>query len=219
MCNIIKMNKLTIEKVSKEIKGTKILDDINISMESGKIYGLVGKNGSGKTMLIRTISGLLKPTEGLIKYNNNILYKDIDFIPDIGIVIENISLYKEFTGKKNLELLAKIRKKCSKSEIETALQRVGLDPTDKRIVKKYSLGMRQRLTLAQAIMEKPNVLLLDEPTNALDSDGVELIRTICLEELKRGAIVLIASHNKDDINKLCNIKFAMNNGKLEVLDQ
>lgn len=210
------MNTLEINNLSKKIKNNTVLSNINLTMNGGNIYGLVGKNGSGKTMLIRTLAGTLVPSEGMIIYNQKTLYKDIDFIPSIGIVIENISLYPEFSGYKNLKLLAGIKRIISDSEIKASLKRVGLDPDDKRTVKKYSLGMRQRLTLAQAIMEHPDVLLLDEPTNALDSEGIELIRDICVQEAARGAIVLIASHNKDDIDKLCDFTFLMQNGKLEV---
>jgi ABC-2 type transport system ATP-binding protein len=208
------MNILKTVSLGKEIKGKTILDNINVQMESGKIYGLVGKNGSGKTMLIRALSGLMKPTNGKILYNEEEIYKDIDYIPSLGIVIENTGLYPEFTGYRNLKFLADVRKKISDSDIKNAIARVGLAPDDKRTVKKYSLGMKQRIVLAQAIMESPDVLLLDEPTNALDESGAELIRNICREEARRGAIVLIASHNKEDIETLCDFTYKMELGQI-----
>ncbi|MCL2054659.1 MAG: ABC transporter ATP-binding protein [Oscillospiraceae bacterium] len=208
------MNIIKTEALKKSIKGALVLNHVDFQMESGKIYGLVGKNGSGKTMLIRALSGLMRPTEGRVLYNHLELYKDIDYIPSLGIVVENAGLYPEFTGFKNLQILAAVQKKITDEDIKKAIARVGLDPEDKRTVKKYSLGMKQRIVLAQAIMERPDVLLLDEPTNALDESGIEIIRNICREEAARGAIVLIASHNKEDIESLCDFKYRMEAGRI-----
>lgn len=208
------MNKLRTEKICKVINKTNILDDINLTLESGTIYGLIGKNGSGKTMLLRLLSGLIKPSSGHLFYNGDEMTDLMNTKYKIGVVIENASLYLEFTGLKNLAYLAKINNYIGESEVTEAMIRVGLDPDDKRTVKKYSLGMKQRLAVAQAIMEKPDYLFLDEPTNALDKDGVSLIRKIILEESKRGAIVLIASHNDEDIKELCGKIFYMAEGKL-----
>ena len=205
---------LELHDVSKNINGNKILENINLKLVSGKIYGIVGKNGSGKTMLFRVIAGLIKPTEGRVLYQGKGLYEKNGKSPVIGITIENMGMYPEFSGFYNLKFLAGIRKLISDSDIKEAIERVGLDANDKRPLRKYSLGMRQRITLAQAFMEKPDILLLDEPTNGLDEAGVELIRGIIREEAKRGAIVFLASHNKEDISCLCDEIIHINSGRI-----
>lgn len=208
------MNQLKITDLTKIFKDKTVLENVNLTLESGKIYGLVGRNGSGKTMLIRSISGLMRPTSGMIYWNQSMLYRDIDFIPNIGIVIENIGLCQEFSGIENLKLLARIRKRVSEQEMKDTIARVGLDPEDPRPIKKYSLGMRQKIVLAQAIMEKPDLLLLDEPTNALDEASCSNMRKIFAEEAGRGACILIASHNREDIDGLCEKIYTMQNGIL-----
>ena len=164
--------------------------------------------------MFRALSGLMKIDSGEIIYDKKILHRDMTILPNMGIILENAGLYPEFTGFKNLKLLAQINSKIDSAQINEAIIRVGLDPQDKRIVRKYSLGMKQRIVLAQAIMEKPDVYLLDEPTNALDDSGVERIRTIILEEKKRGALILIASHNKEDIHLLADKVYYMDNGNI-----
>lgn len=206
---------LELRHISKTIKGKQILDDVNLKLESGHVYGLIGKNGSGKTMLIRLCAGIMRSTSGEILWNGRDAYAKNNEGPEIGIIIENTGVYPEFTGFKNLSFLAGIRKKVGGKEIRDAIVRVGLDPDDKRIVKKYSLGMKQRIVLAQAIMEKPDILLLDEPTNALDDLGVELFYDIVREEKARGALVIIASHSKEDIAKLCDETFLVKEGRVE----
>lgn len=208
------MNTIITENLYKKIKQDVVLNNINLTLESGNIYGFVGRNGSGKSMLFRALSGLIKPTSGKIIVNGKELHKDVTCVERVGLVIENAGLYTEFTGYKNLEFLAKINNLIGKNEIKDAITRVGLNPDDKRSIKKYSLGMKQRIVIAQAIMEKPKFLFLDEPTNALDENGIDLIRTIIKEESKRGALVLLASHNKEDIDFLCDIKFNLKNGNL-----
>ncbi len=208
------MEQLVVENLCKRMKEKDILKDINLTLEYGKIYGLVGRNGSGKTMLIRALSGLIHPTSGKVMVKGKELYKDIPNIDRLGIIIENAGLYPEFTGFQNLRFLAGVNQLIGDAEIKEAIERVGLEPDDKRTVKKYSLGMKQRILIAQAIMEKPEVLLLDEPTNALDESGVELIRGIIREEAERGALVVVASHNKEDIALLCEEIYSMNNGEL-----
>ncbi|MDR2043010.1 MAG: ABC transporter ATP-binding protein [Clostridium sp.] len=210
------MTTVETQNLSKIIKGNTVIDDVSIIMTSGAIYGIEGKNGSGKTMLFRLLSGLVLPTSGAILYSGKTLHKEIASPPSIGVTIENMGLYSEFTGLRNLQYLASIRKCINTDCILKAIARVGLDPCDKRIVKKYSLGMRQRIVLAQAFMESPDILLLDEPMNGLDESGVETIRKVLMEEADRGALILISSHNRDDIDLLCQVKYSMANGRLEL---
>lgn len=205
---------LIAENINKTIKDKRILVDISLNLESGNVYGIVGRNGSGKTMLFRALSGLMRIDSGTITYDRKVLHKDISILPNLGIVLENAGLYPEYTGLKNLQLLAALHNRIKKDQIIKAITRVGLDPNDKRILKKYSLGMKQRIVIAQSIMEKPSVLLLDEPTNALDEGGVELIRNVILEEKKRGALVLVASHSKEDIDILSDQVFYMDKGSI-----
>lgn len=209
------MDKIVLTNVSKTLSGKKVLDNINLELEKGKIYGFVGENGSGKTMLFRAISGLMKIDTGSIVGDGKELHKDMSVFDDVGIVLENAGLYPEFSGFKNLKFLSQINKKISDDEIKEMIKKVGLDPEDKRPVKKYSLGMKQRIVLAQALMEKPQILLLDEPTNALDQDGITLIRELVEEEKKRNIIILIASHNKEDIELLCDVVYRIKNGRIE----
>ena len=209
---------LELIDVSKRIKGNSILSEVNLRLSSGKIYGFVGANGSGKTMLFRAISGLMQITAGEIIYNGKVLHKDMKVIPNMGILIENAGLYPELTGLENLQLLAKLNNKIGINEIKEAIKKVGLDPEDKRTFRKYSLGMKQRLIFAQAIMEQPDVLLLDEPTNALDEDAVTMIRQIIQEEKARGALILIASHNKEDIDILSDEIYSVKAGKVKKME-
>ena len=205
---------LIVTNISKKIKRNVILSNISLHLESGNIYGFVGPNGSGKTMMFRALSGLMKVDSGEIRLDEKVLKKDIDILPNLGIILENAGLYPEFTGMENLEMLAKVNKKVQREEIENTIRRVGLNPADKRLYRKYSLGMKQRIVIAQAIMEQPDILMLDEPTNALDENGIDKIRHIILEEKERGALILIASHNKEDITLLADQVFYINNGSL-----
>lgn len=205
------MNELKVQGLCKTLKKTAVLNDINIELKGGTITGIVGENGSGKSMLFRLLSGLVKPTEGEVLYNGEPLQVAE---PNIGLVMDDVSMYPELTGRKNLELLAEIRHKIGKTQIDSALQRVGLDPEDKRIFRKYSLGMKHRLLLAQAIMEQPDFLFLDEPTNAIDVDGVQVFYKIIREEAKRGAVVMVSSHINSDIRELADQVYQMDHGKL-----
>ena len=205
---------LTATDVTKVIKGKTVLSHINLSLNSGYVYGFVGPNASGKTMLFRVLSGLISATTGIVSLNGKILKKAFPVLPNLGILLENVSLYPELTGYENLDYLAKFNHKIDKAGIIEALQRVGLDPADKRKYGKYSLGMKQRLALAQAVMVRPDILMLDEPTNALDQDSVKLIRGLIKSEKDRGAIVLLASHNKEDIQLLCDHTFTMDGGAI-----
>lgn len=206
--------KLTVENLCKKIKDRVILDNINLNLESGNVYGFVGRNGSGKTMLFRAVSGLINIDSGKVMLDEKELHKDMQVLPDMGIILENAGLYSEFTGRKNLQILADIRKKITPEEVDEAIEKVGLDPGDKRTYRKYSLGMKQRIVLAQAIMEHPSILFLDELTNALDEDGVKKIRNIVAEEKERGSIVLLASHNKEDIEMLADKVYYMVDGRI-----
>ncbi|WP_101696780.1 ATP-binding cassette domain-containing protein [Clostridium minihomine] len=208
------MKAVEIYNLSKVIKGKTILSNINLSLEQGIGYGLYGHNGSGKSMLLRAIAGLIHPTEGTVTVFGKTLGKDISFPESLGLIIESVGFWPYYTGFENLKTLASIKNQISDQEIKQSMTRVGLDPADKRSYDKYSLGMKQRLGVAQAIMEKPNLILLDEPTNALDENGVELIRTVVRDEIARGATVFIASHNKEDLSLLCSKFYKMNDGVL-----
>jgi ABC-2 type transport system ATP-binding protein len=203
---------LTANNISRTIKDRLILNKVSLNLRSNNVYGFTGRNGSGKTMLFRALSGLMRIDSGTVTLDGKVLHKDFDILPGLGITIENSGLYSEYTGYKNLKLLAGINKKITDEEIKQALDDVGLDHSDKRTVKKYSMGMKQRLAVAQAIMERPDVLMLDEPTNGLDESGVKLIRDIILRERERGAIILLASHNKEDISELADTLFKVDNG-------
>ncbi|MBC1475265.1 ABC transporter ATP-binding protein [Listeria grandensis] len=205
---------LTISGVNKKIKKIPVLTDITFQFEPAKIYGLFGKNGSGKTMLLRVIAGLIIPNSGTIAYNNLKLHKDISFLPNVGVIIENMSLLPQYDAFTNLSILAKIKKRATPADIEEALIRVGLDPKSKQKVKGFSLGMKQRLNIAQAIFEKPDIILLDEPTNAIDDSGVELIHQLLLEEKERGAMIIVATHHKVDIDSISDVTLKMVDGRM-----
>ena len=206
--------RIVITDMSKKIKDNLVLNDINIEFNGGTIYGLCGANGSGKTMLIRSIAGLMKPSAGEIIYNKKKIYKDIDFIPELGLLIENIGLYQEFSGLENLMLLAKIKGKCKYDTIADLMREFSLDPHDKRRIKKYSLGMKQKLSIIQAFMEEPRVILLDEPTNALDTQSIGVLLTMCKRAKDSGAIIVIASHDKEVLNDFCEVKYNIRQGKI-----
>ena len=209
---------LKSEHVSKTIKNARILKDINLELNGGTVYGFTGRNGSGKTMLFRALSGLMRLTEGTVTFDGKMLGKDFSVLPSLGIVLENVGLFPNMTGKENLKYLAGLTGRIGDKEITHALERVGLDPEDKRTYRKYSLGMKQRLAIAQAIMESPDVIMLDEPTNGLDDSGVKLIRNLIMEEKRRGAIVLLASHNRDDIRALADKLYHIESGVLNELE-
>lgn len=206
---------IDIEHLTKKIKDKTVLSDINVTMEQGSIHGLYGHNGSGKTMLLRAISGLIRPTGGSVSVFGQVIGKDTSFPDSMGLIIENVGFWPYYTGMENLRVLTAIKKQIGEKEIRGAILRVGLDPDDKRPYRKYSLGMKQRLGIAQAVMEQPELILLDEPTNALDDDGIKLVHTILREEKERGATILLASHNKDDLRLLCDRQFHMNGGRLQ----
>ncbi|MCM1228257.1 MAG: ATP-binding cassette domain-containing protein [Clostridium sp.] len=208
------INSIEIKNINLIIKKTDILKNIEISFEKGKIHGLIGRNGSGKTMLMKCICGFIKPTEGTIFVADKQIGKDCDFPDSVGIIIETPGFIPYYSGYKNLKLLADLNKKINSEQIKESMKQVGLDPDLKRHVKKYSLGMRQRLGLAQAIMENPDLLILDEPMNGLDKDGVEDMRKYLLNLKEQGKTILIASHSAEDIEILCDTVSEMDKGVL-----
>ncbi|MBQ3601079.1 MAG: ATP-binding cassette domain-containing protein [Lachnospiraceae bacterium] len=199
-------------KVKKSFKGKLVLDEIEMKMKPGNIYGIIGRNGSGKTVLMKCICGFLQPDAGKVVVNGKTIGKDVDFIENAGVIIETPGFIPYFTGYQNLKNLASIRKKVSKKEIEDTMEYVGLNPKNHTMVAKYSLGMRQRLGIAQAIMENPEVLILDEPMNGLDKEGVEDIRKLLLQLKEQGKVILMASHNAEDIELLCDHVWEMDKG-------
>ncbi|MFA1714388.1 ABC transporter ATP-binding protein [Peribacillus frigoritolerans] len=206
---------IEIDDLSKKLKKNDVLQNITYTFEKGRIYGLVGKNGSGKTMLLRAIAGLIIPTEGIVTINGKVLHKDISFPPSIGIIIENLELLPQFDAETNLKILAAIKKTASLEDIQHAIKRLELDQFGTLKVRKYSLGMKQRLNIAQAIFEKPEIILLDEPTNAIDEKGVERVLEILQEERERGATIIIATHNKEDVFPICDEVIGISNGRLK----
>jgi len=205
---------IEISHLTKKFKEAVVLNDISMILEDAKIYGFVGRNGSGKTMLMKHILGFVHPTSGTVSINGKQIGCDIDIPQNVGAIIENPGFLPEYSGFKNLKLLAGIRRKASAQEIRRSIELVGLNPDDKKHVGKYSLGMRQRLGLAQALMEDPEILLLDEPMNGLDDHGVEEIRQILLQQKEKGKLIIIASHNKEDIDLLCDEIFRFDHGNL-----
>lgn len=203
-----------LEDYCKSFKSAEVLKNINLTLESGKVIGLKGKNGSGKTMLMRAISGLILPTSGKVYINDKELGRHISFPPSIGILIENPSFISDYTGFKNLKILASIQNRISDDEIRDAIRKVGLDPDDKRTFKKYSLGMKQRLGIAAAIMERPDIVILDEPINALDEAGAGLIKGL-LDELKaNGSLIIIACHDTEELNYLSDEIYEIYDGEI-----
>lgn len=206
---------IMIQNVTKEFKKQVVLKDISINFNRGKIYGIIGRNGSGKTVLLKCICGLLLPSGGTVKVNNQIIGKDVDFPENIGFIIENPGFLQNYSGRKNLKYLASIRKKIYDETIAKFMKLVGLNPDDKKAVGKYSLGMRQRLGIAQALMEDPDIIILDEPMNALDSVGVDEMRDVILKMREQGKLIIIASHIREDIEVLCDEVYEMNAGTLK----
>ena len=201
-----------IKNYCKSIKSRPILNNVSYNFEYGKIYGIYGHNGSGKTMLLRAIAGLLVPDSGSVVIDGKVLHKDMSFPPSIGIVIENMNLLPQYNAFDNLKILGKIKKTATDEDITTALERVGLKSDLK--VKKFSLGMKQRLNIARAVFEKQKIILLDEPTNALDNDGVQLIYKLLKEEKERGALVVITTHHREDLEEICDVVLKMTEGEL-----
>jgi len=206
---------IRIDNATKFIRGALILDKVNITFESGKIYGLQGPNGSGKTMLMRLIGGLIRPSSGNVYIDNDKLGQAYDFPKSMGLLIENPSFLPNYTGLKNLELLANIKGNADLAQLRQTILDVGLNPDDKRKYRKYSLGMKQRLGIAAAIMEKPDLILIDEPTNALDDAGIEQICALIRRERDRGALIVMACHDAKILEDLSDEIYTIYEGKVE----
>ncbi len=207
--------KIEIKNVTKIIKKTKVIDSVSLKFEGGKIYGLSGKNGCGKTMLMRLISGLIYPTTDEIIINDKILGRDCSFPESIGLLIENPAFLTDYTAYENLKMLnGMVGKKLSKEEILDVIESVGLDPKDKRKYYKFSLGMKQRLGIAAAIMGKPEVILLDEPINAIDVDGVSEIRNLIRDLRDEDRVIVIACHDKEEMEYMADEIIYMKDGKI-----
>lgn len=205
---------ISVRNVSKSFRESKALDAVSVEFEAGKIHGIIGRNGSGKTVLFKCICGLMYPDSGEIEVEGKRIGKDVDIPQNVGAIIEAPGFLPTFSGYKNLSFLANINRKIKKEEILQALELVGLGNTGKKHVGKYSLGMRQRLGIAQAIMENPDILVLDEPMNGLDNRGVDDIRALLLSLKKKGKTILLASHNREDIAYLCDTVHEMDGGHI-----
>jgi len=205
---------IKVENITKKFGETTILDGISLTFDKNKIHGLIGRNGSGKTMLLKCICGFVIPTTGTIYVNGMQIGKDLDVPESVGIIIEAPSFLPNYDGYTNLKFLAAINNIISKEQIYAVIEKVGLDPKSKRPVGKYSLGMRQRLGIAQALMEDPDILILDEPMNGLDNQGVADIRKLLLELRNQGKTIILASHGKEDIEILCDTVHELDRGKV-----
>lgn len=210
-----KRHVIEISHVNKNFRDNKVLKDVSLRCESGKIYGLVGHNGSGKTVLFKIICGFLSCDEGTVSVDGKVMGKDKDMLTEAGIIIEDPGFLRNWSAYHNLEFLYTIRNKKDKVYLYSVLKKVGLDPKMKRPVGKFSLGMRQRFAIAQAIMEDPGILILDEPMNGLDKNGVEEIRRLLLQMKQENKLIILASHNREDIDVLCDEVYEMEDGVLQ----
>lgn len=204
---------IELTNVTKVINGNIILDNINLSFEKGKIYGIKGRNGSGKTMLFRAICGFIK-TEGTVKVNGKLVGKDGSYPESVGVLLENPGFLPNYSGLNNLKYLAEINNIIKEEDIKKSLKEVGLDPNEKKAFKKYSLGMKQKLGIAQALMENPEVVILDEPTNALDEKSVENVNSMIMKLKAENKLVLISNHNREELEMVCDEIYSIENGKI-----
>lgn len=202
-----------LDSVSKSFKKDSVLTDVSVEFEQGKIYGIVGKNGAGKTVLFKVIAGFLRPTSGHVYVKDKEIGVNSDFAEDIGLIIETPGFLSQYSAYKNLEYLASIRNKITEKEIREAIRLVGLDDKSKKKVGKFSLGMRQRLGIAQAIMENPELIILDEPMNGLDKNGIAIVKDLLRKLKEEGKTIIMASHYAEDI-EICDEVFEMEDGKL-----
>ena len=209
------MNEIQIVNYTKEIKGRIVLDSVSLTFHPGRIYGLKGVNGSGKTMLLRAVCGLIYPTHGYVEIDGERLGKDISFPRSISALIESPAFLDNFTGYKNLEMIASLKEVATKEDIENALMEVGLDPHDTRTYRKYSLGMKQKLGLACCFMENPDIILLDEPFNALDEESVEKVKKIIFKHKERGALIVLACHDGESLSSLSDEIYNIVEGRVK----
>ena len=210
---------IVLEGVSKSFGSAEVLKPLSIRFEEGLIHGIVGRNGSGKTVLMKIILGILSPTQGTVTVGGKRVGKDVDFPQDVGAIIETVDFIPYLSAYDNLYNLAAIRKRITKQDVRQVLETVGLESTGRKKVAKFSLGMRQRLAIAQAIMEKPRLIILDEPMNGLDKKGVEEMRRIFLQLREEGTTILLASHNMEDIRYLCDKVYEMDAGVLTPVEE
>jgi ABC-2 type transport system ATP-binding protein len=217
MQTAISENAISVENVTKQIGGRVLLEEINLHIPVGSISGIIGHNGAGKSILLRIISGLVFPTAGVVKIFGETLGKEIEFPRNFGALIEEPGLLPQYSGFDNLFFLSKIRNRMDAENIRETIRLVGLDPFDKRPTKIYSTGMRQRLGIATAIMENPDLLLLDEPISGLDPQGIEDIHKLLQSIHKKGVTILLTSHSREEIDSLCDASYVMNSGKLSAL--
>ena len=208
------MSEIKIKNATKSIKGHTVLDNITLTLESPNVIGFKGINGSGKTMLMRLICGLISPTSGNIFIDGKLLGKEISFPQSLGLLLENPAFIDDYSAFDNLKLLASIKGKVTDEKILESINRVGLSSADKKKYKKYSLGMKQRLGIAAAIMETPDIIILDEPTNSLDDSGVELVKEIVTEEKNRGALIIVSCHDKSVLEFLSDEIYTITNGRI-----
>lgn len=208
------MSEIILNHVSKVFKNTTVIDDVNFTIPHNSIFGLKGINGSGKTMIMRLISGLIYPNSGEIKINGKIIGKDIDFPKSLGMMLENPTFFNRYNGYDNLRIISDIKGKISEKEIDKTMEKVGLAENGKKKYRKFSLGMKQRLGIAAAIMENPDILILDEPTNSLDESGVEMVKQIVLEAKDKGTTVIISCHDSTFLDTVCDQVAVLVNGKV-----
>ena len=208
---------IQVEKACKHFGEQKVLVDVSMEFEPNKIYGIIGRNGSGKTVLFKSICGFITLDSGCVTIKGKVIGKDIDLARNVGIIIENPGFLPNYSGYQNLKFLAMLKNQIGKEEIKESIRMVGLDPDSKKHVAKYSLGMRQRLGIAQAILENPDILILDEPMNGLDNQGVKEMRKLFLQQKEEGKTILLASHNREDIEELCDEVYEMDHGKIAVV--
>lgn len=206
---------ICVDQVTKRYGETTVLSDISMELCDGNIYGLVGRNGCGKTMLMKCISGFVRPTSGTITIDGKRLYQELDMPQDMGVIIENPGFIPHYSGYKNLKLLASVKHIIGRDRIVEYMKKLGLDARSRKHVSAYSLGMKQKLGIIQAVMEKPSLLILDEPMNGLDRDSVCLVRELLREIADEGTLILLASHNREDIEVLCDRVYYMDAGKLK----
>ena len=209
---------IRLENLCKQYKQQMVIDHLTVTFDKGTIYGLVGPNGCGKTTLMRCICGFTRPTSGTVTVNGKLIGKDCDFAPSTGIIIETPGFLPHDSAQRNLAILAGISGQATKERIDEVIRLVGLDPENRKPVGKYSLGMRQRLGIAQAIMEDPQILILDEPFNGLDKDGVKDIHALLQDQKTHSKTIILASHSAADISQACDIVYEMKNGTLRQID-